>query len=115
MRGNRFMPVIAISLTIIGMLIIAAIAIRGASSNGLIDDIDDTTIKYVQTQEESTLRRQVSQWQLNERYIVTLEAYLKREYGKDKVQSNKDKSYTVETKNGNRFNIKSTGEVTLIK
>lgn len=115
MQGNRIIPALVISLTIIAMLVIAAIAIRGATSNGLINDVDDTTIKYVQTQEESTLRMQVSQWQMSSRLTTTLEVYLKKEYGDNKVEVNRDKSFTVETKTGNRFNVKESGEVTLVK
>lgn len=50
MQGNRKVSVITISLTIIVMLVIAAVAIRGATSNGLINDMDKTTSRYVQTQ-----------------------------------------------------------------
>lgn len=115
MQVNGKVSVIAISLTIIGMLVVASIAITGATGNGLINDVDDTTVKYMQTQEESTLRMQISQWKMSSRYTVTLKAYLKKEYGNDKVESNANGSLIVETKTGNRFNVKESGEVTLEK
>ena len=115
MYSNKKIYVIIISVTIIVALVIMAIAIRGASGNGLINDMDDTTIKYVQAQEESTLRMQVSQWQISAKYTMSLEAYLKKEYGDKKVERNNDGSVTVEASSGNKFKVTESGGVTLVK
>ncbi len=115
MLGNGKIPVIALTITIIAMLVLAAVAIRGVTADGLIDDVGDTTGQYVQAQEESSLNLKVTQWRLNARGTTTLESYLKKEYGEDNVRTNTDKSIIVITKNDNRYKVTEAGEVTLVK
>lgn len=110
MQGKK--SIIMLVVTIIAVLVVAAIAIRGVTANGAINEADDTTAELVRTQEESTLRLQVSQWQMSSRLTTTLKSYLAKEYGEDKVQLNANRSITVETTTGNKYMVKESGEVT---
>lgn len=111
---NKKVSVVLIVITLISALVITTIAIKGVTAGGTIDDADEVTLKYVQAQEESTLRMQVSEWKSKFKSTMTLKKYLANEYGSDKTKLNSDNSVTVETKSGNRYKVTESGKVTLI-
>lgn len=112
-KTQKGITLMTLIITIIVLLILAAISIKTVHGEGLIKHAKNSSEQTKMLQEKEELQATVLKWQsINRSETTTLFDFLSNKYGINNVQLNPDNSVSVTMQSGNKYKVTETTEVT---
>lgn len=112
-KTQKGITLIALLITIVILLILAAVAISSITNDGIIHESQGATSKHEIAQEKENIQLTIDEWSIGKYFVAgkTFEEFLGEKFGASNVVDNGDETYNVTVESGNIYKIQENGTI----